>query len=99
MPRALRMALALLAGSWPVMAQNDWEASPAFPLPASRFAISRPAQPRMPFTVAGEAGAIFGQGDGSFEAWVFPVKIASHFRITVEMAGYPIPIELGDYAA
>jgi hypothetical protein len=53
----------------------------------------------MPFTVAGESGAIFGQGDGSFEAWIFPVKIASHFRITAELADYPIPIELSDYAA
>jgi hypothetical protein len=53
----------------------------------------------MPFTVAGETGAIFGQGDGTFEAWIYPVKIASHFRITVEMADYPIPIELSEYAA
>jgi hypothetical protein len=53
----------------------------------------------MPFTVAGKTGAIFGQGDGSFEAWIFPVKIASHFRITAELADYPIPIELSDYAA
>ncbi|MGA3185521.1 MAG: glycogen debranching protein [Bryobacteraceae bacterium] len=53
----------------------------------------------MPFTVAGEAGAIFGQGDGSFEAWLFPVKIASHFRITAELENYPIPIEISDYAA
>jgi CRP-like cAMP-binding protein len=45
------------------------------------------------------AETIFGQGDGSFEAWVFPVKIASRFRITAEMTGYPIPIELADYAA
>jgi hypothetical protein len=53
----------------------------------------------MPFTVAGKAGAIFGQGDGSFEAWVFPVKIASHFRITADLADYPISIELSEYAA
>ena len=72
--------------------------TPSFPLPASPLAISRPAQPRVPFTVAGETGAIFGQGDGSFEAWIFPVKIASRFRITAELTDYPIPIELSDYA-
>jgi glycogen debranching enzyme len=99
MCRALKIGLLLLANSCWLTAQSDWESSPAFPLPASPFAISRPAQPRMPFTVAGEAGAIFGQGDGSFEAWVFPIKIASRFRIMAEMAGYPIPIELADYAA
>jgi hypothetical protein len=53
----------------------------------------------MPFTVAGPSGAIFGQGDGSFEAWIFPTKMASHFRITAELADYPIPIELSEYAA
>jgi glycogen debranching enzyme len=89
----------LLASSSLTAAQGNWESAPAFPLADSPWVISRPAQPRMPFTVAGEAGAVFGQGDGSFEAWVFPVKIASHFRITAELAGYPIPIELSDYAS
>lgn len=99
MRRALNLELGLLALSCALSAQSGWEASPAFPLSVSPFAISRPAQPRMPFTVAGEAGAIFGQGDGSFEAWIFPVKIASHFRIIAELADYPIPIELSEYAA
>ena len=52
----------------------------------------------MPFTVAGEHGAVFGQQDGSFELWNFPNKVASHFRITAELSGYPILIELADYA-
>ena len=95
MHRAL-IATLLFAGS---LTAQTWESTPAFPLPASPLALSRPAQARMPFTVAGEAGAVFGQGDGSFEAWIYPVKIASHFRITAEMEGYPIPIELADYAA
>ena len=83
-----------------LMAQpNGWQATMAFPLPSSPLALVRGAQMKMPFTVAGERGGIFGQGDGTFEAWVFPVKVASHFRITAEMAGYPIPIELQDYAA
>ena len=93
----MRRTLIALALSCALKAQ--WQASPAFPLPKSPIAISRSAQPRMPFTVAGEAGAILGQGDGSFEAWVFPVKVASHFRITAELADYPIPIELAEYAA
>jgi hypothetical protein len=80
-------------------AQTAWQSTPAFSLPSSPIALTRPAQPHLPFTVAGDIGAIFGQADGTFEAWVFPVKIASHFRITAELAGYPIPIELQDYAA
>src|ERR1035438_2998462 len=80
-------------------AQPTWQPSQAFPLQSSPLAISKPAQPRMPFTVSGKSGAIFGQGDGAFEAWIFPVKIASHFHITAELADYPIPIELSEYAA
>ena len=38
-----------------------------------------------PFTVTGPRGALLGQQDGSFEAWVFPWKILSHMRITAEM--------------
>ncbi len=93
------IALPVLALSTLLPAQPIWQPSQAFPLQSSPLAISRPAQPRMPFTVAGKSGAIFGQGDGSFEAWIFPAKIASHVRITAELADYPIPIELSEYAA
>jgi glycogen debranching enzyme len=82
-----------------LLGQNGWDAAPGFTLPASPLTITRSAHPHRPFTVAGEMGAIFGQGDGSFEAWVFPVKVASHFRIAAELADYPIPIELNEYAA
>jgi len=71
----------------------------AFPLAKSPYAITQRAQPYQPFTVAGEQGAIFGQQDGSFEAWKFPVKIASHFQLAAELANYPIPIHLQEYAA
>ena len=98
MPDALKL-LPLLALAPLLAAQNAWQATASFPLQTSPLAIARPAQPRMPFTVAGPAGAIFGQGDGSFEAWIFPIKIAGHFRITAELADYPIPIELSEYAA
>ncbi|MGA2195605.1 MAG: glycogen debranching protein [Bryobacteraceae bacterium] len=97
MPHALK--LLPLALSPLLAAQTAWQATPSFPFGTSPWAITRPAQARMPFTVAGRAGAIFGQGDGSFEAWIFPAKIASHFRITAELADYPIPIELPEYAA
>ena len=96
MHRALSLGLMAICG---LRAQSVWKATPVFPLAKSPLAITRPAQSRMPFTVAGEAGAIFGQGDGSFEAWVYPVKVASHFRITAELADYPIPIDLADCAA
>ena len=79
----------------PVLAQ----ATAAFPLVDSPYAIVQRAQPHLPFTVAGQQGAIFGQQDGTFEAWKFPTKVASHFRLQAELSGYPVLIDLQDYAA
>jgi len=72
---------------------------PRFPMPEGSLRIQSVAQPLKPFTVAGEHGGIFGQQDGVFEAWVFPVKVLSGFRITAELADYPVPIELNPLAA
>lgn len=61
--------------------------------------ILAPAVPRQPFTVAGEYGAIFGRQDGRFEAWLYPVKILSNFRIRAELADYAVPIDVNANAA
>ncbi len=55
--------------------------------------------PTRPFTVAGEHGAIFGRQNGKFEAWVWPVKILSDFRISAELANYSVPIDVHALAA
>lgn len=52
-----------------------------------------------PFTIAGEGGGIFGQQDGEFELWAFPTKVLSHFRISAELSGYPVPIDVNSAAA
>src|SRR5262249_10994356 len=61
--------------------------------------IVRTAVPSRPLSVVGPRGAILGQQDGSFEAWVFPWKIFSNLRITAEMEGYPVPIDVNEQAA
>lgn len=61
--------------------------------------IFRPAVPRQPWTVAGEHGAVLGREDGSFEAWMWPVKILSHFRISADLEDYNVPIDVNDLAA
>ncbi|HEY6392559.1 MAG TPA: glycogen debranching protein, partial [Bryobacteraceae bacterium] len=70
-----------------------------FPLPAGALSITRPAEAGKPFTVAGERGAIFGEQNGTFEAWLHPVKILSGFRIAAELADYPVPIDVTALAA
>lgn len=52
-----------------------------------------------PFTVAGEHGVLLGQQDGSFEAWVLPVKILSHLSIEADIEGYTVPIDVNAQSA
>ena len=61
--------------------------------------IVRTAVPSRPFTVVGPRGAILGQQDGSFEAWIFPWKIFSNLRISAAMKDYPVPIDVNEQAA
>ena len=70
-----------------------------FPLQQDGLALHRPVQAGMPFTVAGEQGVVVGQQEGTFEAWLLPVKLLSHFAIRVEVEGYTVPIELNPDAA
>lgn len=52
-----------------------------------------------PFTVAGEHGLLLGQQDGTFEAWVLPVKILSHLSIEADIEGYSVPIDVNAQSA
>jgi hypothetical protein len=52
-----------------------------------------------PFTVAGENGVLLGQQDGTFEAWVLPVKILSHLTIEADVEGYSVPIDVNQQSA
>ncbi len=72
---------------------------PSFAKPASGLQILAPCSPRMPWTVAGERGAMFGRQNGKFEAWLWPVKILSNFSIRAELADYAVPIDVNALAA
>lgn len=61
--------------------------------------IVREAVPARPYSVVGPRGAFLGHQDGSFEAWIFPWKIFSDLRMTVEMKDYPVPIDANQHAA
>jgi glycogen debranching enzyme len=70
----------------------------SFPLKEDGLVIRRHVEAGMPFTVAGIRGVVLGQQQGTFEAWLLPVKLLSHFSIRAEVEGYPVPIELTDQA-
>jgi glycogen debranching enzyme len=73
-------------------------------IPAPPFATDGPvirahAEPQKPFTVAGERGVLVGQQDGTFEAWVLPVKLLSHLTIEANIEGYTVPIDVNQQVA
>ena len=104
--KQLSLAALLLLSSFGALAQSPTqptELSPVldkFPFEdAVPLKIVREAVPTKPFTVSGPSGAILGQQDGSFEAWIFPWKVLSNLRISAEMQNYPVPIDVNEQAA
>ena len=61
--------------------------------------ISQEAVPIKPFSVVGPRGALLGQQNGSYEAWIFPWKIFNGIHLTVNMQNYPVPIDANQHAA
>lgn len=74
---------------------------PSFTLhsPQDGLSIQREAIPSRPFSVVGPRGAVLGQQDGSFELWLFPWRILSNLRISVQMDNYPVPIDVNLHTA
>ncbi len=73
---------------------------PAFAVHARDLpSITREPVFTKPFSVVGPRGALLGQQDGTYEAWVFPWKIFSGMQITAEMQNYPVPINVNEHAA
>ncbi len=70
-----------------------------FSRPESTLRIVAQCVSRNPWTVAGEYGALFGRQNGVFEAWLWPNKILSNFRIRAELADYAVPIDVNALAA
>jgi glycogen debranching enzyme len=93
----IRSALCLLAAA--MLPAAELSPLPAFTKPSSELQILAPCVPRMPWTVAGEHGAMFGRQNGKFETWLWPVKILSNFSIRAELADYAVPIDVNALAA
>ena len=70
-----------------------------FSLDNSSLTLRRPVETEKPFTVAGECGAVMGQQNGSFESWIFPVKLFSHLTLKAHVDGYDVPIDVNRDAA
>ena len=57
------------------------------------LALSRSVRPWEFLSVTGMRAAILGNESGSFEAWVYPLKICRGFHLLVHLSGNVIPAE------
>jgi glycogen debranching enzyme len=94
-----RMAAAMLFAVASAVHSQTFSSIPAVPFDTAGPEIQAHAEPLKPFTVAGERGVVLGQQDGTFEAWVLPVKLLSHLTIEAEVEGYSVPIDVNQQAA
>lgn len=101
MNRVLWLACAGMVAhcSGPSARAADLSPLPNFTQAGGDLQITAPCVPRMPWTVAGEHGALLGRENGKFEAWLWPNKILSNFSIEAELADYPVPIDVNALAA
>jgi len=96
------MAAAMLFASASAIAQQPapvFTSIPAIPFDSAGPVIRAHTQPLKPFTVAGESGFLVGQQDGTFEAWILPIKLLSHLTIEANIEGYTVPIDVNQQAA
>ncbi|NYF50765.1 MGH1-like glycoside hydrolase domain-containing protein [Tunturiibacter gelidoferens] len=97
----MRAAFSLVAMLGGIAAAQTGALRPvdAFPVNEDGLAIQRHVEAGKPFTVAGSRGVMPGQQEGTFEAWILPVKLLSHFAIRADVEGYSVPIDLNADAA
>jgi glycogen debranching enzyme len=93
------MAAAVLFAVTPAIHAQTFNSIPAISFESSGPVIRAHAETLKPFTVAGERGVVLGQQDGTFEAWVLPVKLLSHLTIEADVEGYSVPIDVNQLAA
>jgi len=65
---------------------------PRFARPPSPIALEGPARPTAYLEASGRRAAVLGREDGSFEAWVYPLKILHDFELAFEIEDYASPI-------
>lgn len=69
-----------------------------FDIAPNDLALSRKAQPMMPFDKVGHQFAILGQESGRFEAWAYPLKLFRNFEFSFYLGDSTSPIRAADVA-
>src|SRR5512141_1864699 len=60
--------------------------------------IRKPVQPTHFLESVGRRGALLGREDGTFEAWLNPIKLLRDFRLSVFFDGSLTPVDLAELA-
>ncbi|HEY7818344.1 MAG TPA: amylo-alpha-1,6-glucosidase, partial [Vicinamibacteria bacterium] len=72
---------------------------PRFERPPSPIALSGPARASAYLEASGRRAAFLGRENGSFEAWVYPLKILHDFELAFAVEDYASPIPGASLAA
>jgi len=70
-----------------------------FPRHANPIALTGPARPQRYLEASGRKAAFLGREDGSFEAWVYPLKVLHGFQLSFGTPAYADPIPGSDLAS
>jgi len=65
---------------------------PRFAREPNPIALRGPARPERYMEASGRKAALLGREDGSFEAWVYPLKVLHDFRLSFGTPDYADPI-------
>ena len=68
-----------------------------FEIPESGLEWRSPAEPPKYFDATGHRAAILGKQDGTFEAWIYPIKVAHGFHLEFQQNGMVEPVRGEDY--
>ena len=80
-------------------AAPDVRTIPRFPLEPSPIALTGAARPQRYLEASGRRAAFLGREDGSFEAWVYPLKVLHGFQLSFGTPAYAEPIAGADLAS
>ncbi len=63
-----------------------------FVRPPNPIALGGPARPERYMEASGRKAAFLGREDGTFEAWVYPLKVLHDFKLSFGTAAYAAPM-------
>ncbi len=75
------------------LAQTTVTLPDKFVLPENPIALSRTARPNVYFDALGRKAGLLGTESGTFEAWVFPLKLFHDARLSISVEGQDNPID------